>query len=245
MIENSIAAVKPELVKEWHPTKNVEYDVNVLPFDSEKYVWWQCLDNEEHYWLERVYERSDGEGCPHCLAKTILNSYLDLATTNPELAKEWHPTLNGKFTPENVSEISGRKRWWRCEKGHDWKAKVNSRRGEWTGCPYCANRELLRGYNELNRTHPELAAEWHPTLNGDLTPFDVTSNSIKRVWWQCDRGHEWKAELRHREKGWCKCPQCKKLGRFSARMHEIDKQRKQREQLENAGVQSESTPENK
>ena len=24
-------------------------------------------------------------------------------------------------------------------------------------------------------THPDLAAQWHPTKNGELTPIDVTS----------------------------------------------------------------------
>lgn len=242
MIENSIAEVNPELVKEWHPTKNVEYDVNVLPFDSEEFVWWQCMLNEGHYWLERVCKRNDGAGCPYCLGRKVWPSYQELSLTCPELTKEWHPTLNGQFTPDNVPAGSYKQRWWQCEKGHEWKAIVRYRYDGYKSCPYCANQELLLGYNELNRTHPELSEEWHPTLNGDLTPLDVTSGSHEKVWWQCDRGHEWKASVEHRSKGWCKCPQCKKLGKFSARMHDIDKQRRQRELLENAGIQSETTP---
>ena len=44
-------------------------------------------------------------------------------------------------------------------------------------------------------THPELAKQWHPTLNGDLTPFDVIPGTSKKVWWKCEKGddYEWEA----------------------------------------------------
>ena len=32
---------------------------------------------------------------------------------------------------------------------------------------------------------PEVAKEWHPSRNGDLTPWDVTNSCDKKVWWQC------------------------------------------------------------
>ena len=32
----------------------------------------------------------------------------------------------------------------------------------------------------INR--PELAKEWHPTKNGNLTPVDVSTGSNKNVW---------------------------------------------------------------
>ena len=46
--------------------------------------------------------------------------------------------------------------------------------------------------NCIATTHPEIAAQWHPTLNEGLTPFDVRAGSTDRVWWLCDKGHEWK-----------------------------------------------------
>jgi len=41
----------------------------------------------------------------------------------------------------------------------------------------------------------ELATEWHHFNNGDLKPQDVTLGSLKMVWWQCKRGHEWEARI--------------------------------------------------
>ena len=46
--------------------------------------------------------------------------------------------------------------------------------------------------------NPQLVAEWHPTKNRDLTPKDVTAGSNKKVWWQCEKGHEWEAVIASR-----------------------------------------------
>ena len=42
----------------------------------------------------------------------------------------------------------------------------------------------MKGYTKsLAETHPDLAAQWHPTKNGELTPYDVTAGTDKSVWW--------------------------------------------------------------
>src|SRR5438477_261773 len=52
----------------------------------------------------------------------------------------------------------------------------------------------------LSRTHPDLAAEWHPTKNGNLTPSEVVAGSHLKVWWKCSKGpdHEWQATVANR-----------------------------------------------
>ena len=55
--------------------------------------------------------------------------------------------------------------------------------------------------------NPELAKEWHPTRNGNLTPDQVTPKSGKKVWWKCNLRHEWEATLSNRTKG-TGCPHC-------------------------------------
>ena len=56
-----------------------------------------------------------------------------------------------------------------------------------------------------------LAAEWHPTLNEPLTPFDVRPRGNASVWWRCRFGHEWKAKVAPRAVG-VGCPQCSIIG---------------------------------
>ena len=78
-----------------------------------------------------------------------------------------------------------------------------------TGCPYCAGKKVLPGFNDLATKEPKIAEQWHPELNGDLTPEMVSVGSSKRVWWQCSYGHVWKAYIFSRATGSkVGCPVC-------------------------------------
>lgn len=100
------------------------------------------------------------------------------------------------------------KAWWVCEQGHEWQAIVKSRTLGGCGCPVCAGRVLMRGINDLATTHPELAKQWHPTKNGDLTPRDVVAGNSRKVWWLCPKGHAWQAKVYSRACGGAGCPVC-------------------------------------
>jgi hypothetical protein len=107
--------------------------------------------------------------------------------------------------------ISGtrRKVWWRCPKGHSWRAAVYSRTTLGTGCPVCTGRQALAGENDLATAAPLVAKQWHETLNGALTPEMVTAGSQKKAWWQCSYGHVWKAAIYSRAGvQQCGCPVC-------------------------------------
>ena len=112
-----------------------------------------------------------------------------------------------------------KKVWWRCTNGHDWQASVVSRsRGK--GCPYCAGKLVSKDRN-LKVLKPKLAEEWHPTKNGDLTPKDILPGSNKKRWWQCKKGHDWKAYVFARNKG-TGCPHCNRQKRSLAYYHAIE-----------------------
>lgn len=51
---------------------------------------------------------------------------------------------------------------------------------------------------------------WHPQRNGDLRPVDLTAGSHKKVWWQCEHGHEWEAPVFSVVLEDCGCPYCAK-----------------------------------
>ena len=135
-----------------------------------------------------------------------------LADAYPELVKQWHPTKNGDLTPSDVTAGSSKKVWWVCPTNpvHEWPTRVNARvKGR--GCPFCAGkRKFGKVYKTIAEGYPELAKEWHPTKNGDLTPDDVTEGSGKEVWWLCsnDPSHEWKTRVQYRTAGRGKCPKC-------------------------------------
>ena len=93
--------------------------------------------------------------------------------------------------PTQVISGTRRKVWWRCPKGHSYRAVIAQRVQRGGGCPYCANRKVLPGFNDLATAAPLVAKQWHETLNGALTPEMVTAGSHKKVWWQCSCGHVW------------------------------------------------------
>ena len=206
-VGKSLAEVNPELAKEWHPTKNG----SLIPYDvfakAGKKAWWKCPEGDDHEWEATIASRSSGNGCPVCSGKIVRASNC-LATLNPSLASEWHPTKNGDFTPYKLTENSPKKVWWKCPKGddHEWMTSPNSRFGG-SGCPICSNQIVVKS-NCLKTTHPQLVSEWNYQLN-KITPYDITSGSNKKVWWKCPKGddHVWKTAIVNRENGQG-CPYC-------------------------------------
>ena len=137
---------------------------------------------------------------------------MSFGASYPELAKEWHPTKNGDLTPFDVAPKGHNKVWWKCDKAddHEWQTAIYNRTSG-KGCPYCANRLVVLS-NCLATLNPELTKQWHPTKNGDLTPFDITPGSAKKVWWKCEENHEWATAIAKRSgnenvKG-TNCPEC-------------------------------------
>ncbi|MDB4018613.1 zinc-ribbon domain-containing protein [Aquiluna sp.] len=121
-----------------------------------------------------------------------------MRTTHPALAEEFHPFLNGEYSPNSIVAGTSRKIWWNCSLGHEWRTSGNSRVTSNSGCPVCSNKKVLFGYNDLATTAPEIAKQWHATLNGDLLPTDVTAGSNKKVWWVCSLGHPWQVAVDYR-----------------------------------------------
>jgi hypothetical protein len=69
---------------------------------------------------------------------TLTQTY-NLAVVNPLISREWHPIRNVSLTPQDVTARSGKKIWWKCSKGYEWQAIIESRSAG-NGCPYCAGR---------------------------------------------------------------------------------------------------------
>lgn len=202
--KNCLLNKRPDIAKEWHPTKNQTLKPRDVSVSSNMKVWWACKNN--HEWVDTVGHRSSsGRGCPHCSGRK-LGEGTCLLNVNPQLAREWHLTKNGEFKPINCHAGSNKKVWWVCAKGHEWEAKVSQRAKLGSGCPYCSGH-LPSDDNCFQNVKPELTKEWHPTKNGGLTPTDITAWSRQIIWWRCKKGHEWQAAAVYRKKG-SKCPQC-------------------------------------
>lgn len=204
--DNSLAILYPKIAKEWHPTKNGKLTPYDVTKGSNKNVWWMC--SKKHTYNQQISSRTlQNQSCPYCVGRKACHDN-SLAILDPEIAREWHPTSNGILTPDDVTTGSKKQIYWICPKKHTYSAAIydRTRMDGATGCPYCAGKKVCSD-NSLAQLYPEVAKEWHPTKNGELTPHKVTKGSSKKIWWLCPRGHEYDAICSTRTNG-SGCPYC-------------------------------------
>ena len=201
----------PRLRAEWHPSKNGDLFPDEVSYGSHKPIWWTCPKGPDHVWCVAPHGRTSRKrGCPYC-ANRMVSVTNSLATLAADIAREWHPTRNGKLTPRTVIAKSHRMVWWRCSKNplHVWSARLSNRWWGRSGCPFCSGQRVTSA-NALATRFPELAREWDNERNEGLTPRSVASSSHFRVWWRCarDPAHRWKSRIDDRTRHEAGCPVC-------------------------------------
>lgn len=128
-----------------------------------------------------------------------------LASVHPELISEWSEK-NLPLTPDKIPFGSNKRVWWKGACGHECETSVKARsKGE--KCPICSGARVIEGINDLATTDRKLLAEWDYEKNS-LLPTQVSSNSMKSVWWKCSLGHSWKAKISDRTILEGKCTVC-------------------------------------
>ena len=219
-----VIAERTDLMKEWDYEENNKLNINpnVVGVGSHTKAWWKC--KKGHSWQTEIKARVSGIGCPYCVNKKILKGFNDFATAYPELAKQWHPTKNGKLTPEQISPHSNKTVYWLCEKGHDYELSPY-KRANGQNCPYCNNRRLLVGFNDLETTYPDIAKEWDYSQNVG-SPRDYTYRSMYKAYWKCSIcGHTWEAMIRDRvDSKYHLCPVCTLAKRGKERHNKLIKE---------------------
>lgn len=290
-LEDSLLFLYPDLAKEWHPSKNGKLTPDLFVPGSSEVVWWLCpqcgnewrasivnrakghgcdicatarrkttkkdtilsrrgsLDKEwclldwdydsndhgpeyytngsgevvswkchkcGHKWKTPVCDRTRDykNGCSLCSGKVIVAGINDLPTVMPDLMEEWDHENNTEVDPTTVGSGSHESVSWKCKKcGYIWPAQIYNR-ANGKGCPCCAHRVVVPGINDLATTDPDLAEEWHPTMNS-LKPTEVTRGQAKKAYWICSKcGNVWQDTLNHRSQG-RGCSICKKKNKLS------------------------------
>ena len=155
-----------------------------------------------------ITNRTKGTGCKQCAGQILVSGKNDLETLFPEIAAEWDFEENSGVLPSQVFSNTNKKYSWICKNGHKWKASPNSRTSG-RGCPYCSGNLVWVGFNDLATTHPDIAAEWHPTKNCGLTPTQVSKGYSKKVWFLCPTCNKaYDSYIGNKIKGYGKCPFC-------------------------------------
>jgi len=201
--ELSLAEKFPAVAAQWHPEMNGELTPDQVMAGSGKSAWWLCPAG--HTYEAVIGQRTGtGTGCGQCSGRYVTPE-TSLAIVRPDLAAQWHPTLNGALTPQDVVPHSRMSVWWLCTAGHTTQDKLADR-AKGMVCQECP-KSRRRTEPSLAARFPDLAAQWHPTMNGELTPHDVRPYLNKLVWWLCPNGHSTQDTLTARSRGRL-CQEC-------------------------------------
>lgn len=209
-ISGSLAERYPHIADCWCHEKNDGLTPSMFRPNSEKKVWWDCKYGHEPY-LQSIRSRVHAKynGCPRCNSGRIVHTHRapdegeSLADLNPEIAAQWCYEKNDGFTPRDFKPGSEFKAYWNCPNHDEPFLTTIIDRVKGSGCGYCANKKVLKGFNDLASQHPELLEEWDYELN-DISPDEVTVGSHIEVHWACNHpgcGHKWVAAVNRRVLG--------------------------------------------
>ena len=145
----------PELVKEWHPSKNGDLKTDQVSHGSAKKVWWMCPNRHSYEASPGNRTSKNPSGCPYCVGKRVCEDN-NLKFLFPEIAKEWHPSKNGDLKPEEFTPGKNKKVWWLCPEGHSYYSLISPRTRpvKPSGCPYCSG-SLVSEHNNLKFILPD------------------------------------------------------------------------------------------
>jgi hypothetical protein len=192
---NDLATTHPDIAKEAHGWNPEE----IVAGNESKFLW-KC--SKGHIWETSPTQRANNNSnCHFCSNQKVLAGFNDLATTHPDIAKEAHG-----WNPKTITFGSNQFRDWVCSNGHVYRAKVQSRTGKLSGCHFCSNKKLLKGFNDLLTVHPQISEE----ADG-WDPGSVLTGTHKKLQWKCSEGHIWTALVSTRIRG-SGCPSCAKFG---------------------------------
>lgn len=190
--ENDLATLFPEIAKEadgWDPTEVTKGSTKKLPWRCDKGHTWETTPNVRTF---------QGTGCPYCTCQKAWPGFNDIQTLFPKIAEQAH-----NFDPSHALPGSGEKKEWLCELGHVYTARIDARCGQNQGCPYCTNKKVLKGFNDLFTKFPEISKE----ANG-WDPGNTIWGTNKKLSWKCNLGHTYEARVDHRTRANSGCPYC-------------------------------------
>ena len=215
---NDAFSLYPSMRTRLHKKLNQKLDLDSLhPGNREISLTWICAN--EHTWERSFAEELKSKGCGKCLGIELWEGHNDLLSQFPSIASEIAYDLNQGLDgfvqelPGKLHKNSYLDSWWRCEKhGHTWRTKVEKRtRGE-TGCPFCSDRRVWQGFNDLWTKRPDLVDEIDFDKHSGLDPKQLLWVSHDEINWRCAEGHTWPARLHLRSSNSNRkptgCPSC-------------------------------------
>ena len=203
---NDISTTHPGIAKWWDYDKNTENIENIIAGTNKK-IWWLCDKGHSFSMVGSERIKYPDDYCVYCNGGKVLQGVNDLATTHPGIAKQWDYEKN-KFPPSKYKFGSDHKAWWLCNKGHSYQQSIGNKTRKNYGCPYCINRKIIAGENDVATTHPYILEIWDYDKNKCL-PTEVSYGSGKKYWFKCKKkSHSYQQSLCDKIGKGYGCPKC-------------------------------------
>ena len=200
---NDLAHNHQKVAAEWDWDLNGERTPDTVAATSNTKAAWRC-GLCGHRWSATVSHRTlFGHGCPPCgLASRIRTRQPSISDGAPHLLAEWDWEANGRYGwhPDRLTLGSVKQVHWvrqdECKLGlvHSWQAEIKSRARRKVGSPFPCGQAVC-ACNSLAVQCPEAADLWDFSSNGDLTPGDVTVQSLKVMAWKSPDGRQWQQRV--------------------------------------------------
>lgn len=216
----SIADI-PELIKYWDFDHNT-LDPHKVSFRSNKRANWICKKCKTSFQRMINNQYISPRLCKECSAKIAhekqrksIATYSEMVANRPNMIALWDWDKNTR-DPHDLSARSGIKVWWKCHCGKSWEERPSYRYNLLPNCMECSmkklndrkNKRAIKKGGTWGENNPKLAKQWHPTLNGNITPYDITPNCCKEYYFLCEYGHTYKVAPRERSERHAGCPIC-------------------------------------
>lgn len=150
---------------------------------------WKCIYHPDIdiYRSPKILIERRSIGCPICnhkITKKTNDEALDICCQ--ELMEYWDFDKNVGINPNNFTRASEFAVFWKCNKEHSFKSKIKDivisyKNKNRFSCPYCENKKVLVGYNDLWTTHPDVAK----SLKNPDDGYKYTFGSGVKVEWKC------------------------------------------------------------
>lgn len=223
-----LTTTHPSIAKEWNYKRNGNKKPEQFTAGSNKKVSW-TIDVEKYgktwhlEWEDKISIRAlQNAGCPFITNKKLLKGFNDFETWCKHndmeyLLDEWDYKKNTK-SPSEYLDGGGESVYWIKTLENingekiiaTWKSPIYIRKkGHSDPFSCCPPRKVLKNYNDLATTHPDLINEWDFENNTE-SPYDITFASNKKVFWICPIcGKSFKSSVIQRTNGQRSCPDCK------------------------------------
>ena len=192
-IENN----KQDILDRWDYELN-DYTPSEISYSSHKKCWFKCNKHKEHKSELKDINgfTSRGEGyikCKQCnsIAQYILDNFPD-----KKIEQIWDYEKNGDLNPWKLEKGSHKKIWIKCQE-KDYHESYEMSCANFSSehrCPYCQGRKVhkkdsLGQYVTDKHGEDFLWCIWSD--KNEMSPFEVSIYSHKKVWWNCpDNKHE-------------------------------------------------------